>query len=86
MSKRFRQYKECRKSHGKRGKLTFEDYKKIIHLRQKMEKQARKNYLKAKSMREYVVLGNALYYWGEDNKSIVASVPNLNEINPFEER
>lgn len=85
MSKSFRLYKECRKSLGKRGKLTFDDYKKIIHLRQKMKKRARKNYLKAKSMREYVVLGDALYYWGEDNKSLVASVANLNEISPWEE-
>ena len=36
MSKHFRLYKRFRKSHGMRGKLTFGDYKKLLHRKQKI--------------------------------------------------
>ena len=82
MSKRYRLYKNFRKSHGMRGKLTFGDYKKLMHRKQKIEKRRRKNYLKAKSIlsqgRKSVVVGNAVYYWGKDKKSIVALEPDFN--------
>ena len=84
MSKTFRSYKKFRESHGKRGKLTFGDYKKSCHRKQKRKKQERKNYLKAKSMlsqgRESVVVENALYGWGKDKKYIVALVPDFDGI------
>ena len=42
----------------------------------------RKNYLKAKSIlsqgRKSVFVGNALYYWGKDKKTIVALEPDFN--------
>ena len=81
MSKRFRYCKNLRKRIGKRGKFTFGLYKKGVHLGQKQEKSDRKDYLKAKSIlsqgRKSVVAGNALYYWEEDNKSIVALEPDF---------
>ena len=81
MSKRFRYCKNLRKRIGKRVKFTFGLYKKGVHLGQKQEKSDRKDYLKAKSMlgqgRKSVVIGNILYYWGEDNKSIVALKPDF---------
>ena len=81
MSKRFRYCKNLRKRIGKRGKFTFGLYKKGVHLGQKQEKSDRKDYLKAKSIlsqgRKSVVVGNALYYWEEDNKSIVALEPDF---------
>lgn len=81
MSKSFRLYKKFRKSHGKRGKLTFGDYKKILHLKQKIEKMERKYHLKAKSMlsqgRKSVVIGKCLYRWGKDKKSIVVLEPDF---------
>ena len=84
MSKSFRSCKNFRKSHGERGKLTFGNYKKALHLMQKIEKRRRKNYLKAKSLlsqgRESVVVGNALYGWGKDKKYIVALVPDFDGI------
>ena len=84
MSKRFRRYKNFLKNIRKRGKLTFDDYKEVLHRRQKRKKQERKNYLKAKSLlsqgRESVVVGNALYGWGKDKKYIVALVPDFDGI------
>lgn len=81
MSKCFRYCKNLRKRIGKRGKFTFGLYKKGVHLGQKQEKSDRKDYLKAKSIlsqgRKSVVVGNALYYWEEDNKSIVALEPDF---------
>lgn len=81
MSKRFRYCKNLRKRIGKREKFTFDLYKKGIHLGQKQEKSERKDYLKAKSMlsqgKKSVVIGNTLYYWEEDNKSIVALEPDF---------
>ena len=81
MSKCFRYCKNLRKKIGKRGKFTFGLYKKGVHLGQKQEKSDRKDYLKAKSMlsqgRRSVVIGNTLYYWEEDNKSIVALEPDF---------
>ena len=81
MSKTFRLYKKFRENHGKRGKLTFGDYKKLLHRKQKIEKRIRKNYLKVKSMlgqsRKCVVVGNALYYWGKDKKSIITLTPDF---------
>ena len=81
MSKRYRLYKNFRKSHGMRGKLTFGDYKKLMHRKQKIEKRNRKIYLKAKSMlsqgRKNVVIGNTLYCWEKDKKSIAAITPNF---------
>ena len=81
MSKRFRYCKNLRKRIGKRVKFTFGLYKKGVHLGQKQEKSDRKDYLKAKSMlgqgRKSVVIGNTLYYWEEDNKSIVALEPDF---------
>ena len=81
MSKRFRYCKNLRKRIGKRVKFTFGLYKKGVHLGQKQEKSDRKDYLKAKSMlsqgRRSVVIGNTLYYWEEDNKSIVALEPDF---------
>ena len=84
MSKRFRRYKNFLKNIRKRGKLTFDDYKKVLHRRQKRKKQERKNFLKAKSMlsqgRKSVLVGNALYYWGKDKKSVIALVPDFDGI------
>lgn len=84
MSKRFRRYKNFLKNIRKRGKLTFDDYKEVLHRRQKRKKQERKNFLKAKSMlsqgRKSVLVGNALYYWGKDKKSVVALVPDFDGI------
>ena len=81
MSKRFRYCKNLRKRIGKRVKFTFGLYKKGIHLGQKQEKSERKGYLKAKSMlgqgRKSVVIGNILYYWSEDKKTIVALKPDF---------
>ena len=84
MSKRFRSCKNFLKSIGNRRGITFADYKKSCHRKQKRKKQERKNYLKAKSMlsqgRESVVVGNALYGWGKDKKYIVALVPDFDGI------
>ena len=85
MSKRFRSCKNFLKSIGNRRGITFADYKKSCHRKQKRKKQERKNYLKAKSMlsqgSESVVVGNALYYWGKDKKSVVALVPDCGGIS-----
>ena len=84
MSKSFRSCKNFMKSIGNRRGITFGDYKKSCHRKQKRKKQERKNYLKAKSLlsqgRESVVVGNALYYWGKDKKSVVALVPDFDGI------
>ena len=81
MSKRFRYCKNLRKRIGKRVKFTFGLYKKGVHLGQKQEKSERKDYLKAKSMlsqgRKSVVIGNTLYYWEKDKKSIAALTPDF---------
>lgn len=84
MSKNFRLCKNFCKRYGMKGKLTFADYKKSLHSEQKLEKRKRKNFLKAKSMlsqgRKSVFVGNALYYWGKDKKTIVALEPDFNGI------
>lgn len=84
MSKSFRRSKNFMKSIGNRRGITFGDYKKSCHRKQKRKKQERKNYLKAKSMlsqgRESVVIGNALYGWGKDKEHIVALVPDFDGI------
>ena len=84
MSKSFRSSKNFMKSIGNRRGITFGDYKKSCHRKQKRKKQERKNYLKAKSLlsqgRESVVVGNALYGWGKDKKYIVALVPDFDGI------
>ena len=81
MSKRYRYCKNLRKKIGNRVKFTFRLYKIGIHLGQKQEKSDRKDYLNAKSMlsqgRKSVVIGNTLYYWEEDSKSIVALEPDF---------
>ena len=81
MSKRFRYCKNLRKRIGKRVKFTFGLYKKGVHLGQKQEKIDRKDYLKAKSMlsqgRKSVVIGNTLYCWEKDKKSIAALTPDF---------
>lgn len=81
MSKKFRQYKNFLKRIGDREKMTFGDYKKVLHLGQKIKKRRRKNFLKAKSIlrqgRKFVVVGNTLYRWGKDKKSIVALEPDF---------
>ena len=81
MSKKFRQCKNFLKRIGDREKMTFGDYKKGLHLGQKIKKWRRKNFLKAKSMlrqgRKSVVVGNTLYHWGKDKKSVVALVPDF---------
>ena len=81
MSKSFRLFKNFRKSHGERGKLTFSDYKKALHLMQKIEKRTRKKYLKVKSIlsqgRQSVVIGNTLYCWEKDKKTIAALTPDF---------
>ena len=81
MSKSFRWFKNFEKRIGVRGKLTFADYKKGVHAGQKIEKRRRKNFLKAKSIlrqgRKFVVVGNTLYRWGKDKKSIVALEPDF---------
>ena len=81
MSKRFRYCKNLRKRIGKREKFTFGLYKKGVHLGQKQEKSERKDYLKAKSMlcqgRKSVVIGNTLYCWEKDKKSIAALTPDF---------
>ena len=85
MGKTFRWCKNFEKRIGVRRKLTFSVYKTGVHVGQQMEKRKRKNYLKAKSMlsqgRESVVVGNALYYWGKDKKSVVALVPDFGGIS-----
>lgn len=69
---------------GIRGGMTFGDYKKALHSLDKREKQRRKCFLKAKSMlsqgRKSVVIGNTLYHWGKDKKSVVALVPDFDGI------
>ena len=84
MSKCFRSCKNYMKSIGKGRGITFADYKKSCHRKQKRKKQERKNYLKAKSMlsqgRESVVVGNALYGWGKDKEYIVALVTEFDVI------
>lgn len=81
MSKRFRYCKNLRKRIGKRVKFTFGLYKKGVHLGQKQEKSDRKDYLKAKSMlsqgRKSVIIGNTLYCWEKDKKSITALTPDF---------
>ena len=81
MSKRFRSCKNFMKSIGKGRGITFADYKKSCHRKQKRKKQERKNYLKAKSMlsqgRKNVVIGNTLYCWEKDKKSIAALTPDF---------
>ena len=80
MSKSFRSCKNFMKSIGRGITITFDDYKKSRHRKQKRKKRERKNFLKVKSMlsqgRESVFVENAFYYWGKDKKSIVALVPN----------
>lgn len=84
MSKCFRSCKNFMKSIGKKRGITFADYKKSCHRKQKRKKQERKNYLKAKSIlsqgKEFVVIGNALYGWGKDKECIVALVPDFDGI------
>ena len=84
MSKSFRRCKNFCKRYGMKGKLTFADYKKSLHFKQKRKKRERKNFLKAKSIlsqgRKSVVVENTLYYWGKDKKSIVALVPDFDGI------
>ena len=81
MSKRFRYCKNLRKRIGNRVKFTFRLYKKGVHLGQKQEKSDRKDYLKAKSMlsqgKKSVVIGNTLYCWEKDKKSIAALTPDF---------
>ena len=81
MSKRFRSCKNFLKSIGNRRGITFGDYKKLVHLGQKIEKKRRKNLLKAKSKlgqgRKSVVVGNAIYSWEKDKKSIAAITPDF---------
>ena len=81
MSKRFRYCKNLRKRIGKREKFTFGIYKKGVNLGQKQEKSERKDYLKAKSMlsqgKKSVVIGNTLYCWEKDKKSIAALTPDF---------
>ena len=81
MSKRFRYCKNLRKRIGNRIKFTLGLYKKGVHLGQKQEKSDRKDYLKAKSMlsqgRKNVVIGNTLYCWEKDKKSIAALTPDF---------
>ena len=81
MSKRFRYCKNLRKRIGNRVKFTFRLYKIGVHLGQKQEKSDRKDYLKAKSMlsqgRKSVVIGNTLYCWEKDKKSIAALTPDF---------
>ena len=81
MSKRFRYCKNLRKRIGNRVKFTFRLYKIGVHLGQKQEKGDRKDYLKAKSMlgrgKKSVVIGNTLYYWEKDKKSIAALTPDF---------
>ena len=80
MSKRYRYCKNLRKRIGNRVKFTFRLYKIGIHLEQKQEKSDRKDYLKAKSLlrqgRKSVVIGNTLYCWEKDKKSIAALTPD----------
>lgn len=82
MSKSFRSCKNFMKSIGRGITITFDDYKKSRHRKQKRKKRERKNFLKAKSIlsqgRKSVVVGNALYYWGKDKKTIVALEPDFN--------
>ena len=81
MSKRYRYCKNLRKRIGNRVKFTFRLYKIGIHLGQKQEKSDKKNYLKAKSVlsqgRKNVVIGNTLYCWEKDKKSIAALTPDF---------
>ena len=81
MSKRFRSCKNFLKSIGNRRGITFADYKKSCHRKQKRKKQERKNYLKAKSVlcqgRKSVVIGNTLYCWEKDKKTIAALTPDF---------
>ena len=84
MSKKFMRCKNFMKRIGIRGGMTFGDYKKALHSLDKREKQRRKCFLKAKSMlsqgRKSVVIGNTLYHWGKDKKSVVALVPDFDGI------
>lgn len=84
MSKKFRRCKNFMKRIGIRKGMTFGDYKKALHSLDKREKQRRKYFLKAKSMlsqgRKSVVIGNTLYHWGKDKKSVVALVPDFDGI------
>ena len=89
MSKKFRICRKLRKSLGKRGKLTFSDYRKSLHLVDKRKKQRRKDYLRIKSMlgrKKSIVVGHICYYWGKgkDKKYILASMTNFNETSPGE--
>ena len=81
MSKRFRYCKNLRKRIGNRIKFTLGLYKKGVHLGQKQEKIVRIFYLKVKSMlcqgRKSVVIGNTLYCWEKDKKSIAALTPDF---------
>lgn len=81
MSKNFRYFKNWEESISGE-KLTFADYKKSVHSEQKLEKRRKKNFLKAKSIlsqgRKSVFVGNALYYWGKDKKTIIALEPDFN--------
>ena len=81
MSKRFRYCKNLRKRIGNRAKFTFRLYKIGIHLGQKQEKSDRKDCLKAKAMlsqgKKSVVIGNTLYCWEKDKKSIAALTPDF---------
>ena len=81
MSKRYRYCKNLRKKIGNRVKFTFRLYKIGVHLGQKQEKSDRKDYPKAKSMlsqgRKNVVIGNTLYCWEKDKKSIAALTPDF---------
>ena len=81
MGKTFRWCKNFEKRIGVRRKLTFSVYKTGVHVGQQMEKRRRRNYLKAKSIlsqgKKSVVVGNVIYYWGEDKKSIIALEPDF---------
>ena len=89
MSKSFRSCKNFIKSIGRGITITFDDYKKSCHRKQKRKKRERKNYLKAKSMlmqgRKCVSIGNTIYYLEEDKKSVVALVLNLDGIRRVKE-
>lgn len=89
MSKSFRSCKNFIKSIGRGITITFDDYKKSCHRKQKRKKRERKNFLKAKSMlmqgRKCVSIGNTIYYLEEDKKSVVALVLNLDGIRRAKE-
>ena len=81
MGKTFRWCKNFENKIGVRRKLTFSVYKTGVHVGQQMEKRRRKNYLKAKSVlcqgRKSVVIGNTLYCWEKDKKTIAALTPDF---------